>query len=347
MKIILIILVMTLICFGNVTAFAGMDWNVEQVTFNSMNDENPFINNMNEIVWSGWDGNDFEIFHFDGSTVSQITTNNYDDRFPQLNDSGIMAWTGYDTNGSNVFRYDGATTRLTNNINQGSHTSTWTQINNSGDMIWHDWDGTDYELFRYDGTSAAVTQVTSNSVNDLHPDINSTGSIAWHQWDGNDYEIIRYDGTSMTQITDNTWDDIGLRSQLNDSGQITWYGFKDGSNFYGPTDAEIYYFDGTNVVLLTDNGIQDFNPAINNNGFISWGSGGKIKVYDGSDIHELGLSGFSASEAIINDSANLVWYGSDAFDREIIKATTTPEPATIALFGIGLLGAGAVRRKKK
>ena len=31
-------------------------------------------------VWDGWDGNDVEIFLYDGSTVTQLTDNNYRER---------------------------------------------------------------------------------------------------------------------------------------------------------------------------------------------------------------------------------------------------------------------------
>jgi hypothetical protein len=37
------------------------------------------LNNRGDLVWHGFDGNDFEIFLYSKGTVTQITDNDYDD----------------------------------------------------------------------------------------------------------------------------------------------------------------------------------------------------------------------------------------------------------------------------
>ena len=51
--------------------------------------EYPSINDMGEVVWSGWDGTDYEIY---SSTRGQLTFNTVDDLRPQINNIGEVAW---------------------------------------------------------------------------------------------------------------------------------------------------------------------------------------------------------------------------------------------------------------
>jgi hypothetical protein len=44
------------------------------------------------MVWVAHDGNDFEIFFYDGTNIIQLTYNNYHDFYPQINDSGEVVW---------------------------------------------------------------------------------------------------------------------------------------------------------------------------------------------------------------------------------------------------------------
>ena len=38
----------------------------------------------------------WEIFYYDGTTITQLTENNRFDEYPQINDSGEVVWTGND-----------------------------------------------------------------------------------------------------------------------------------------------------------------------------------------------------------------------------------------------------------
>ena len=85
------------------------------------------------MVWSGDDGNDGEIFFYDGTTITQLTDNDYGDYSPQINNTGEVVWSG-DSWGGDIFFYDGTTiTQLTDN-DYGIGTP---QINDSGEVVWH------------------------------------------------------------------------------------------------------------------------------------------------------------------------------------------------------------------
>ena len=69
------------------------EWVITQITDNSEDDEEPQVSGTN-VVWKGWDGNDWEIFLYDGSSVMQITDNSEDD-------GAYSDWTGPHVSGAN------------------------------------------------------------------------------------------------------------------------------------------------------------------------------------------------------------------------------------------------------
>ena len=44
------------------------------------------------VVWSGNDGNDFEVFLYNGSETTQLTDNDIDDRFVKISDDNNIVW---------------------------------------------------------------------------------------------------------------------------------------------------------------------------------------------------------------------------------------------------------------
>ena len=69
----------------------------------------------NGVVWLGRDGNDDEIFLYDGTSVTQLTDNSVSDKQPQISGSNVV-WAGGFGYNSEIFLYDGmSTTQLTDN----------------------------------------------------------------------------------------------------------------------------------------------------------------------------------------------------------------------------------------
>ena len=91
-------------------------YTITQITKNSYNDAGPQINENGWFTWVGFDGNDYEIFLYNGTTTTQITNNNYDDFNPHINDDGWITWSVDDSNDYEIFLYNGTTTtQITNN----------------------------------------------------------------------------------------------------------------------------------------------------------------------------------------------------------------------------------------
>lgn len=108
---------------------------------------NPVINNSGQVVWQGWDGNDYEIFLYSDDQVIQVTDNEEDDAFPVINDEGVLAWQGSDGNDLEIFVYDdGVIGQLTNN----DLDDLYPKINNKGQVAWlsKNADGEYQALFR-------------------------------------------------------------------------------------------------------------------------------------------------------------------------------------------------------
>ena len=74
-----------------------------QITNNSYDDNDTKINDNGWVTWVGFDGNDSEIFLYNGTTTAQITNNSYDDFGPQVNDSGWVTWYGSDGHDDEIF----------------------------------------------------------------------------------------------------------------------------------------------------------------------------------------------------------------------------------------------------
>jgi len=181
---------------------------------------NPEISG-NNIAWQGWDGNDWEIFYYDGSTTTQLTDNAFDDSGIQM-DGNRIVWNGGFGAARDIFLFDGtSTTQLT---------TASTYNNNpviSGDnIVWQQHDGNDWEIVLYDGVT--TTQLTDNSFQDFNPEISGDKAV----WYGNvdDNEIFLYDGNSVLQLTDDDFDNTDPHI----SGDTIVWGGWDG------TDNEIF-----------------------------------------------------------------------------------------------------------
>ena len=127
---------------GTTKFFTGTAPPFTQLTDNTRNDAYPQVHN-GRIVWHGHDGNDYEIYYWDGTTVQPLTDNDYADGNPQIH-NGQVVWTG-SAGGADteIFFWDGSTIRqLTDN----AYLDDTPRIHN-GRVVWLGFDGNDNEIF--------------------------------------------------------------------------------------------------------------------------------------------------------------------------------------------------------
>ena len=270
-----------------------------QLTDNSYSDVGSKISG-NNIVWQRWDGNDSEIYYYNGSSITQLTNNSYNDYNPQISGNNIV-WERYDGNDNEIYYYNGSTTiQLTDNRYNG-----FSQISGNN-IVWESYDGNDNEIYFYNGTT--TTQLTNNSYSDSYPQI-SGNSVVWIGYDGNDDEIYYYDGSTTTQLTNNIYTDYFPQISGNN---IVW-------ESYDGNDYEIYYYDGSSITQLTNNSFSDSYPQISGNNVVWIGYGGgnyKIYYYNGSTTIQLtNTSNYYPLPQISGN--NVVWSSSDGNDFEI------------------------------
>ncbi len=287
------------------------------------------IGDMGHVVWEESDGEDPEIFLYDGTDTLQLTddTDYIGDKFPQVNNRGEVAWLrghGAYVSGEpytyDVFLYDG--TEMIQ-LMDDTHNDFLPKLNNSGQVVWIGGTDAPYytldeqnEVLFYNGT--ATIQLTNNSYYDGNPQINDEGHVVWEGFDGNDSEIFLYDGTTVLQLTNNLRHDF--EPQLNNNGQVVW-----SCGEVTLESGEIVLYDGTNARQLTNDVFYDHHPMVSDDGHVVWtrqylplsfGIGAalfsqEIMVYDGSKVESLSKNLFLRdSYPDMNAHGHVVWESS-------------------------------------
>jgi hypothetical protein len=106
------------------------------------------------VVWSEFDGNDNEIFLFNGSQTIQLTNNNVDDLDPQISSSNVVWQRWNEDEGRSIYLYNGNTTTL---LSSGDSKNA--RISGSN-IVWQQ----NQKIFFYDG--AQTTQIAEYDAND-------------------------------------------------------------------------------------------------------------------------------------------------------------------------------------
>ena len=189
--------------------------NLTQITTNYFYVLNPDLHGQ-DLVFQAWDGNDYEIFHYDYETglTDQITENQFDDISPVVW-NGDVAWIAHPTVTAEIFFYhDGVIRKISAGTEDNGSPSIW-----EGRIVWQGYDDTDLEIYYFNGRRAV--KLTSNTWDDMSPKIHD-GLIAWMSYVDNwDSEIMALDLSDniAVQITENDFEDSGVET----SGQkIVW-----------------------------------------------------------------------------------------------------------------------------
>ncbi len=328
------------------------EWlNTSQLTDNDYFDGYAQVSG-NNVVWRGFDGNDDEIFLYNGSTITKVTDNSISDYSPQISGDNVV-WVASDGNDTEIFLYNGSTiTTLTDNSIYDKRP----QISGNN-VVWIGSDGVDDQIFLYNGSTvttltdnclwdsepqisgnnvvyeaygdydseiilyngSTATTLTDNRYGDYYPQV-SGNNVVWHGYDGNDWEIFFYNGLSTIQLTYNGYDDKFPQISGNN---IVWHGYD-----YDGGDWEIFLYNGSTVTTLTDNSYGDYYPQVSGNNVV-WhgyddGNNYQVFLYDGVSVTQLSNNnlGVEPEPKPQIDGNNVVWHGTpDGADYEIFMAS--------------------------
>jgi hypothetical protein len=252
-----------------------------------------------QVVWSGWDGQDEEIFLYDGSQVRQLTNNERPDGMPLIH-NGQVVWVSFDGYDDEIMFFDGSRIlQLSDNEHQDLFPSL-----NAGQVAWQGRDAFDSQIFLYNGVRIRnLTNLTSGAVSSP---VTHNGQVAWTGNSSNSYDIFFKDSDSTRRLGDEYFQDSSASLH---NGQLAWT-----TNY--PESQEISFFDGAQTYRLTNDSIWDFSPLINS-GMVAWKSYEEglttLKIYEGGRIRTLGplLRGFSI------DNGQVVWDALQDGDSEI------------------------------
>ena len=260
-------------------------------------DENVDISG-DTIVWQRSYTGRYDIFMYDGETITNLTDNEYRNNHPQI-DGNNIAWVGGNAyGGKDVFLYDGnIITNITNNL-YGVGESCWMKGNN---IVWR------YAL--YDGSN--IYSISEEEYYEYTPQ-REGDKIVWAEYDGHDREIFLFDGSTYFQITDNDHNEGAPRIS---GDNIVWSG-------YNGSDSEIFFYNGSIMFTVTDNDYDDRNPEIDGNKF-AWSTWGNTRgiFFTTYDQNAYNIVSETYEDYQIGDDPNIVsnWkvYGLEVISKSI------------------------------
>ncbi|ELS01928.1 periplasmic component of the Tol biopolymer transport system [Xenococcus sp. PCC 7305] len=263
----------------------------------------------NNVVWSGYDGNDNEIYlyNYHNGSVVQLTDNDTYDSSPQISGNNVV-WSGYDGNDNEIYLFDGSNiVQLTDNDTNDSN-----PLISGNNVAWINY--LDYgrygpsesEIYLYDGNNTIQLTDTDSYQSSLQI---SGNNVVWSGFDGKDSEIYLYDGNNVTKLTTNATSDYSPQVS---GDNVVW-------TSYDGNDNEIYLYDGSQTIQLTDNTTSDSGPLISGDNVV-WtsydGNDNEIYLYDGSQTIQLTDNTTYDSLSEISGN-NVVWASGYGDDREI------------------------------
>lgn len=294
---------------------------ITQITNTTYDNIIPRWGSGNNIIWSGYDGHDWEVFYYNGSTIKQITNNDYDDAHTSytylgktyytglsMNGNNKFVWSGFDGNDNEIYGYDSSTDTIIQ-ITNNDYPDDFPINNSNGALAWRSKVGDTYYVnLRMNGVTDSIA---SSSYSFSYLRLNSNNQLSWSNSDGNDNELYLYNNGTITQITNNSYDDSW--ANLSDDGRLAWQGY-DGSHY------QIFsYKIGTGVTTqVTNSEYDNYMPRIaggSTNPKIVWfasdGNDYEIFAYDGSNKQQITNNNYDDEFPKVNGAGQILWTGND------------------------------------
>jgi len=281
-------------------------YTITQVTNDNYWNDNPRINNQDDILYASWVNSAdtaYTLFKYTASTqtISQISPANAFWNSHQMNNRGDVVWMGYDGTDQEIYLYSAATQNVIP-LTDNTFDDTNPQISDNGDVTWLEQHGTtasEAVLWRYDAASGISSVVDfPNATRQGYQTMNARGDIIWNAAFGNGQQILRYDATTRT-TTNITNDENAIASnqRIADNGDIVWenYDFNSG-------------LDGIKYYKAADGSITELTPDMHNFYFGAGGHAAWVNASSGSYTITSYDPATGTSNVIITEAATYTPY---------------------------------------
>ena len=293
-----------------------------QLTNNQVVDQQPRIFG-NTIVWSGWDGNDFEIYMaVGGANPIQITNNNREDLGVQISGNYVV-WQSRLGNNIDIYYYDG--NRV--GVLAGSELNEMAPQISGSVVAWQTATGSTVDIYMYDFSmpNQPARNLTNNTASTTSYGVRvSGGRIVWehviNQSTSNliGHHIAVYEGIGFRLLTNNT-DGYPNFNPIIGGNAIAWERILGASN-PGEITRDIYYYStaNPNPVRVATSITADYEGAgilETNTGSVIWSSrvNGQEKLFrytPAGGVRELTVASQQVYQAKIVGNS-VVWLGTE------------------------------------
>jgi hypothetical protein len=303
-------LVGLIICLCAVARPAGAG--VLRLTRSGGLDESPALNSVGQVVWSGHDGHDAEIFLWTGTSVQQITDNDDRDLFPQLNNAGQIAW----QQDGKVYLWGRGTTRLLTDT-ANSYPAPHIQLNEAGQVVWEGSADSNDQIFLWDGTS--VRQLSQGRERHFLPGLNNRGQVVWlGPAVGNGWHVYLWDGMAVKHLSRTSTEN--WFAQISVAGHVVWHGKTDNG-----FEQHVFLWDGSSVRRLSDPAVSRWHeaPRMHRTGKVVWqaqsAAGWELFLWDGASVRRLGRPGTVTRGWQFDEAARVVFFEQDDRGRRVYR----------------------------
>ena len=299
---------------------------VTQLTNNTIQDTNFWLNGVGDVAWTAYEVGDSEVYYYDADTqaVIAVTNNTIEDSNAVLNGSGDLIWLQSGPNpdpavpSGTLYKimHRRAADGVISEIASSDSGFWYPQINDNGDIVWLGYEplAASADIFLYKAATGTTTNITANVAGGGNfPKLNERGDVVFIGDDGS-YGIDIFMYTASTDAVTNI-SSPGVTGEsawylaINNSGDAVWSS-NDG------IESHIFRYDGatgTTQQLTVDNGAYDSLQWLSGNGDVAWNSNNNIMLYNASTqtVTQLTTDSLYRSNPVIDNVGNIVWQGLD------------------------------------
>jgi len=312
------------------------------LTMGATSDPGPPMAHLGKVAWSAYDGNDREVYFYNGKGILSLTNNSISDSEAFLH-AGVVVWTADDGEETNIMRYDGANLLAVNGSTGGMKPAAWgsktvwlTEANGLQYLYLHTpatgaqpvdqipvkagWYSlsanrlvyasatADSTIRVYDIEAGTVSLLGQNFFNDVEP-VAFGDSVLWRTQKG-DWDVFLNQQGETVELSNNLTDDLSATIHM---GRAAWLTVSGESSI-----ASLRHADG--VVQMLSQSPASFTQLSLGSPAAAWIGGvaeeSELFLWDGVELHQ--ITDDDVADALPSVSGRQVaWlHGSDVYLRK-------------------------------